>query len=60
MTSWIKDACETRFEYQYTLHILTKYLTSSNIVNKYGTFFSISASGIPCMISVPHGPGIML
>ena len=43
MTSWMKGTCETRQEYKFSLYLITKYLKSAPIFNKYGTFFSMSA-----------------
>ena len=42
MTSWMKSSCETRQEYKFSLYLITKYLKSSPIIGKYGTFFSMS------------------
>ena len=42
MASWMKGSCETRQEYKFSLYLISKYLKSSPIVTKYGTFLSMS------------------
>ena len=41
MTSWMKSSCETVQEYKFSLYPLAKYIKSTPIINKYGTFFSM-------------------
>ena len=48
MTSWMKGTCETRQEYKFSLYLITKYLKSAPIINKYGTFFSMSVLMFIC------------